>query len=430
MKPNIFICGLLAFSSGFSVLFIMCTIPIWLNDFGISKTVIGWFSIVYLPYVLKILWAPIMEALSVPFFGKFLGHLRGWAFTTQLLIITFILCLCLVNPTEHLLLSALLVTLIAFFSASRDIALDAYRVEILKSSEIAPGSAMYLLGYRLGMLVASAGSLFLADYLDWRYVFFCLACCLLLGLLTILLVSEPQSGSANNMSNELSTSTWLRHVSTQLKSATEGAFKEFTLRKYWFLIVLLIPLYKLGDNFVQSMSNIFFLEIGFSKSDIASTVKIFGLLASITGSIWGGIIVNRLGDKQAMLINGIIHIISFWVFVLLSVMGNSILMLYFTIAITHVTGGIVTTAFVSFISNLCHRSFKVTQYAFFSSLRSLDKCLTFPAGWLADQLNWTLYFMIVPFFGLPALFILAFMLFYTKSESTLSAPARKVQSNV
>ncbi len=414
LRPRILICGLLAFSSGFSVLLIVCTVPIWLKDYGVSKTVIGWFSLAYLPYVLKILWAPLMATVKVPFFGQWLGHLRGWAFSMQLALVGCVSLLAFINPVEHIFLTGLYVGLISFFSASRDTVTDAYRIEILAPSEIALGSAMYLFGYRVGMLTSSAGSLFMADLLPWPVVYGILSASLVVGLVTIWCIPEPESQRQTTLDLEDSPGVpaepWHVLVRRRLKIATEAPFMEFIKRRGWLLIVLLIPMYKLGDNFVQSMSNLFFLEIGFSKTDIASTVKIFGLIASIIGSLLGGIIVSRIGDVRAMLVNGIIHMLSFGLFVLQSLVGDNIFMLYITIALTHVTGGIVTTAFVSYISNLCHASYRVTQYALFSSLRSLDKCLTFPAGWIADHVSWTLYFMITPLFGLPALFILGYML--------------------
>ncbi len=410
-RKRIYICGALAFSSGFSVLFLMCTIPLWLRDFGITKTVIGWFSLTYLPYVLKIFWAPFMDVFNVPFFGKKLGHLRGWAFVTQASLLLFVLLLSFINPLDHLTLVASVTVIIAFCSASRDIVTDAYRVEILDSEEVAPGSAIYLLGYRIGMLVASAGSLFLADYLPWSMVFHMLCGFLFVGLIVILFIPEPKVAYKEHKGSSVGEHlAFVKSFGIRLIKATKMPLKEFFDRKSWLLIILLIPFYKLGDNFVSNMSNFFFLEIGFLKTEIAKTVKLFGLIASIIGSLWGGIIVNRLGDLKAMFLNGIIHMLAFGAYVVQAYVGDSIYMLYFTIAITHVTAGIVTTAIVSYISNLCHPSYRVTQYAFFSSVRSLDKCLAFPAGMLADTLMWSTYFMIVPFFSLSALILILYLL--------------------
>lgn len=417
-QRRICICGLLGFSSGFSVLFIVSTVPIWLYDHGISKTVIGWFiGLAYLPYVLKILWAPIMDIFEAPILGRYLGHLRGWAILAQMALMSCVALLTLINPIDYTWLVGLVIGLISFFSASRDIATDACRVEILEKHEISPGSAMYLFGYRVGMLLSSAGGLYLSDLLPWNLVFIILDLCLLIGLITILSIEEP---STDKFTREILDPGALKTRTTllgeKLYKAVARPFEEFIQRRWWFLLVLIIPIYKLGDNFVQSMSNLFFLDIGFKKTDLAFTVKIFGLWASILGSLWGGIIVNKLGDMRAMFINGIIHLLSFSLFALQALVGDHHLLLYLTIAVTHVTGGIVTTAFISFISNLCHRNYRVTQYALFSSLRSLDKCIAyFGAGWLADHMTWGSYFMITPLFGVPALLILGAMLYLETS---------------
>lgn len=411
LRPKIFLCGFLAFSSGFSVLFVVSTIPIWMNDFGITKTDIGWFiSIAYLPYVLKILWAPLIDISTVPIIGRWLGHLRGWAVTMQFGIIACMFMLSSINPATSIISARIMVFLITFFSATRDIVTDAYRVEILDPEEIAPGSAMYLLGYRVGMLTAGAGGLLLADYLPWNLVFYVLTGFLFIGLITFLFIPDPNIHREYQQLELKLNLSWVYEVIGRLKRATIDPLWEFMGRKRWLLILLIIPFYKLGDNFVQSMSNLFFINIGFSKTDIAVAVKCFGLIASILGSIWGGIIVNKMGDLRTMFVNGIIHMLAFGAFVLQDQIGDNLFMLYFTIALTHVTGGIVTTAFVSFISNLCHSSYKATQYAMFSSLRSLDKCLVFGSGWLADHLLWKTYFIITPLFGLPALILIGYVL--------------------
>lgn len=413
-QRQILICGSLAFSSGFSVLFIMSTVPIWLRDYGITKTVIGWFSLAYLPYVFKILWAPLMDIFKVPILGKWLGHLRGWAILMQSALMVCVLLLAFVNPTEHLWLAAFLVSCIAFFAASRDTATDAYRIEVLKPEQVGPGSAMYLFGYRVGMLLSAAGGLYLSDKISWTLVYITLDIILAIGLITVLAIPEPVVQKNNDIkyNSSIKYSHSKFHVlKRRLFRATVEPFKEFMTRPCWLIILLMIPIYKLGDNFVQNMSNLFFLEIGFTKGEIAATVKGFGLIASIIGSLWGGFIVQRRGDARTMLVYGIIHLLSFGLFALQAYIGDNLLLLFVTIAITQVTSGIITTAFVSFISNLCHFNYRVTQYALFSSLRSLDKCLVFPAGWLADHLTWAAYFIITPLFGIPALIILVYIIF-------------------
>lgn len=430
VKSQFIICSLLGFSSGFSVLLIMSTIPIWLYECGVSKTLLSVTAICYFPYAFKFLWAPFLDYKKLPFFTAWLGQLRGWAFVLQLLILIFIGLLGYLDPKKNLLLIFALAMIISFLSSSRDIVTDAYRIEVLsKSNQVAQGSAMYLFGYRIGFLFSSAGGLVLAEHLSWNYVFLILSMSQLIGIVTALCIKEPErintkqnehnlktpSGCFNKLSYAQTIKYHFVNFICPTYKLIKQPIKEFISRKGWVIILIIIPFYKLGDNFVQYMSNSFFLDIGFTKTKLAFYVRTFGLIASIIGSLWGGLIVKKNGDLRTMFYYGIFHLLSFLLYSVQAVVGDYTPILLITIAVTHVSGGVVTTAVVSYISNLCHEKHRSTQYALFSSARSLDKCLPSMSGWMADSLTWPMYFVIAPLFSLPAIILIGVLLFSKKS---------------
>lgn len=419
--PRAIASGLLGFSSGFSFLLVLSTLPVWLKEYDVSKTAIGLFtSFVFLPYALKVLWAPLVDRMKLPVLTKLFGHRRSWSILMQTIILFCIWELAKLNPSENFILSIGLSLTIVLASSTRDLATDAYRVETLNKRLLGAGSALYILGYRIGMLASGAGALYVADSMDWLSSFQVMGGCVVVGLITLLLIPEPkvskapeiieQEKKAQEFLKSSGTQSRFKFVAATLYASVVCPFKELMSRKHWIAILALVFFFKLGDNLVHFMANLFFLDIGFTKTEIAAVSKVFGLIAAIIGGFLGGAAMMRFGTIKTLLIFGIIHSTSHFLYVAQAEIGYNITFLYITIALTNVTGGMCTAAFVAYLTSLCHKSYSMTQYALFSSLWSLGNIVSSTAGgWVSDHTVWPLYFAFATLSSLPGLALLYFI---------------------
>lgn len=418
LHPRVIACGFLGFSSGLSFLLLLSTIPVWLREYGISKTTIGFFSLTSLPYVLKFIWSPLLNAIRIPFISRAMGQRRSWFFLLQTIVMILTWMMAYTDPALEIKRALILIFLIAICSASRDAVTDAYRVETLAKDQVGVGSAMYVFGYRIGMLISSGGALFLADILDWQSVYQIMAGCVFVGVITVLVTPEPEhiethetremaKVTKNFMNNHphLKTQWWGGFVA-RLYSSVICPIKEFVSRPSWITLLLFITLFKLGDNMVNCMANIFLLDIGFTKSDVALVSKTFGLLAAIFGGFVGSFFIIRFGTFSTLLLSGFLHMFSHFMYIALAKLGSDIGFLYATVAVTTITGGMCTATFVTFLTRLTHISYSITQYAFFTSLWSVGNLLSSPAGLLADRVSWELYYLFATLAALPGLLIL------------------------
>lgn len=417
-QPRVVAVLFLGFSSGLPLALTFGTLTLWLTEVGINKTSIGLFALAGTPYTFKFLWAPLIDRLTIPGLGRRLGQRRSWMLLTQMALMFSIIGLGTSDPREAPLYTALFALLTAFWSASQDIVIDAYRVEILQEKEYGAGAAMVVLGYRLGMLISGAGALYLATYLGWFLTYIAMAALLGVGILTVLLNPEPNRQESNDsrdrekkIRNHLANHPTRSHRQSLLLvwffSAVVAPFSEFMSRRGWLLTLLFILFYKLGDALAGVMSNPFYVEMGFSKIEIANVSKLFGLAALITGSFMGGILVNRIGIMRALLWCGFLQMFSNLMFVWLAQTGYDLSLLTLTIAVENLSSGMGMAAFVSYLSALCHVAYTATQYALLSSLMAFGRTLlSSSGGWLADQMSWTLFFLLTTGAALPGLLIL------------------------
>lgn len=391
----------LGFVSGLPLLLTSSTLSVRLAEEGVTKAAIGAFSLVALPYTFKFLWAPLFDHLRIPFLTNLLGKRRSFMMLVQLFLMASLICLGFISPNSHPLLIAIFSLCVSFFSASQDIIIDAYRVEILNKESYGAGAASIVFGYRIGMLVAGAGALYLAEVVPWGVVYFIMAFLVLLGIVVCLFCDEP----AQNLLIKTEQTARLG------KNHILAPIFQFIKNKHWIAILLIIMSYKLGDAFLTSMSNIFFLESGFSKVEIANVAKIFGLASALLGGFIAGIMSNRLGIMRSMLVCGIIHVMANLIFVVQSYVGYNIPMLICTIAIENVTAGMTGVALVAYISSLCNGLNTATQYALLSSIIAFGRTvLTSFSGIIAESLGWSLYFIFTSLIAIPALLILYWLL--------------------
>jgi len=411
----------LGFSSGLPLALTFGTLSLWLAEVGISKTTIGLFALMGAPYTFKFVWAPLVDRMPVPYLTRRLGRRRGWAIVTQLALMATIAGLGATNPLARPWLTAVFALMVAFWSASQDIVVDAYRVEILEERQYGAGAAMIVLGYRIGMLVSGAGALYLATYVGWLATYGLMAVFMTVGIATILLNPEPKVQKSresveqeNRIAAYLEANPHLQGKKSQalawVYGAVIGPFAEFMSRRGWLVILLFILLYKFGDALAGVMSNPFYIELGFTKIQIANISKAFGLAATIIGGVTGGVIVNRLGILKSLFVCGILQMLSNLMFAVLAMVGNDPRMLTLTIAVENLSGGMGTAAFVAYLSSLCNIAYTATQYALLTSFMAFGRTLlSSSGGWMADHMSWINFFIATTGAALPGLLLLVWI---------------------
>jgi PAT family beta-lactamase induction signal transducer AmpG len=400
LEPRVLLVMALGFASGLPLLLTLSTLSIWLAEEGVSKTTIGLFALVGTPYTFKFLWAPLIDRVRLPGLTALLGRRRGWGVLIQFLLAGAIVALGATDPSADPWATAFCAVLVAFLSASQDIVLDALRIELLEERQQGAGAAIYVMGYRLGMLAAGAGALFLAEALPWFWVHVAMAALLAVGVVAVLCSPEPADVAAPKG----------RGFAAWLYEAVVAPFADFMRRRGWLAILAFVALYKFGDSLAGVMANPFYLEMGFSKAEIAGVSKIFGLWATLIGGALGGLIVARLGVLPSLFICGLLQMFSNLLFAAQALVGHDLAMLTLVIAVENVAGGMGTAAFVAYLSGLCNVAYTATQYALFSAFMSFARTvLSSPGGALAEQLGWVWFFGLTTLAAIPGLLLLAWL---------------------
>nr|WP_051610165.1 MFS transporter [Marinospirillum insulare] len=436
---------LLGFSSGLPAPLVFSNLSIWLRDLGVSRTDIGLFALAATPYAINFLWAPLVDRLRIPWLSAKFGRRRGWALLTQSLLVVAILLLSLTNPAENLMLVAMAVLFVTFMSATQDIVIDAYRIELLEPHLYGAGTAAAIWGWHLGgTLVGAAGGLYLAEYYGWNAAYMVLATGIVLGMLAILMSSEPdQAISAETLAEESRVIArleafrafpqYFRHAISWLYVSLLAPFVEFTRRRGWLWILVFIFVFKLGDALLGRMSGVFYRELGFSLLEIAEVSKLYGFAGNIVGILLGGILVARVGMLKALFISGLATATTNLTYAWLAASGQSYLVFVVALVSDNFTTGLVTVAFVAYLSSLCNSAYTATQYALLASLGNLARIwLSASSGWMVDKLNgdWTLFFILTAIIALVGLPLLWVIMRHFPSVSSQASPAAKKQDEV
>lgn len=388
---------LMGYSSGLPLLLIGSTLQAWMTDSGVDLTTIGFVSLLGLPYTVKFLWSPILDRYKLPF----LGRRKGWMFLFQALLVLAIFSLSLVHPVENIAFVGAIAFMIAFFSASQDIMIDAYRREVLPDDELGLGNSLYVSGYRLGMLVAGAFALFLADQIPWSQVYIVMALCAVPTILfTIIAPKEGSYVAPNNM-----------------REAIVGPLKEFFTREGALIFLLFILLYKVGDQMAGNMTTPFILQIGYTKTDIATVAKTFGMIATIVGGLIGGVILLRVNLKVALVGFGFLQAASTLGFAVLTRLPVSFTSLASVIAFENMAAGMGMAAYGAYMLQLTNKKFTATQYALLSSLMGITRViLPAPTGWMANVMGWEMFFIVCTLMAIPGMLLL-YPVFKLESKS-------------
>jgi len=378
----------MGFSCGLPLLLTISVLQAWMKEEGVDLAVIGMMALVGLPYTVKFLWAPLLDRYTLPF----LGRRRGWLLIAQLALALAIAGLGFTNPANNPWMVAFSAFLVTFFSASQDIVVDAYRREDLTDQELGLGSSLYINGYRIGMLLASGGGLIMADYMSFSTVYLIMALGMLPGILATLLAPEPDTPAG---------------IPRSLKDAVFNPLVEYFSRNGALWILAFILLYKIGDTMASAMTTPFYLDIGFTKTQIGAVVKLFGFWATIAGSLIGGICMLGLGIYRSLWVFGILQALSTAGFALLAQIGPSLSCLAGVIAFENLSSGMGTAAYAAFMASITNKRFTATQYALLSSLMGVPRVLaSAPTGLLAKNFGWQGFFICCTVIALPGMILL------------------------
>jgi MFS transporter, PAT family, beta-lactamase induction signal transducer AmpG len=435
-EPRVLLTLVLGFASGLPLLLTFSTLSVRLATAGVSRAAIGAFALVGMPYAFKFLWSPLIDQLPPPLP---LGRRRGWGVTIQIALIAATLALGRCNPKGNLAPIGALALLVAFLSASQDIVIDAWRVEILDDEQQGPGAGMVQTGYRIGMLVSGAGALMIASRAGWFVSYAVMAGLLVLGMLVFLfgpepaaavpvdLLSKPQAlkittpgvetargWSAYDGTSGTQTRLRLRHW---LATAVLGPFKDFIMRPHWLAILLFVLGYKLGEAMAGVMAMPLYVALGFSLNEIAAVSKLVGFFATIAGALAGGAVTVRLGVVRALIFCGLLQSVGNLFYVLQVIGGHRLDYLALCVAAENLSGAMAGAALIAYLSSLCSPAFTATQYALLSSLAAVGRTLVASAaGVLAERMGWRLFFLSTTAATIPALVLLLWIMSRTGSR--------------
>ena len=493
LHPRVVTMLFLGFSAGLPILLIFSSLSVWLREASVDRSVVTYFSWAALGYSFKFVWAPLVDTLRIPLFTALLGRRRSWLFLSQLFIILAIVLMSQIDPAGRegvLVYLALSAVLLGFSSATQDIVIDAYRIESASTRLQAMMSSAYIAGYRIGMLVAGAGALLIASYLGsgeqayqytaWRNAYLIMSAFMLIGVITTLVVPEPESPSKNHTHLEsmnrvrilvlfffcvcgfiLTYVLFGESVESRIKASVFEAlnnkilagvvvellklscglvavwlisralvairlveqsvvdtlylepvrefFRRHGIRTAW-LILLFIGLYRISDIVLGVISNVFYYDSGFSKTQIATVVKSFGLMLTLVGGGLGGILCMRFGVFRVLLLGAVLSALTNLLFVFLATKGNQMWLLYFVISADNLSAGVATAAFIAFLSALTNVKFTAMQYAIFSSLMTLlPKTIGGYSGSMVNALGYEYFFTLTAIMGIPVIALILYL---------------------
>lgn len=413
LQPKILVIFLLGISSGFPKGMIVSNLIAWLSDEGLSRTDVGLFALVSLPYAINFLWAPVIDKARLPFLTDALGPRRAWMVVTQVLLIGLLILLSMQSAQTQLFEIAVLCVAIAFVSATQDIAIDAFRIESVPKKQQGAAASSSVVGWLLGNMPVAGIALLMTAYMDdWNQVYLVMSVGMCVGLVATFLATEPEHPDhavGEGPSGEGSFARWIRE-------AVLSPFVEFFKRNtasIATLLLLFIFTFKLGEAFLGSMSIRFYKEIGFTWPEVFSYVKSVGMISLGVGSFLGGAICVRLGASRGLLVSGVAMALTNFLYAYLAHVGRDESVLIACVVFDNFTSGISLVAFVTYLSGLCNVKYTATQYALLASLGNLGRTtLSAGSGWLVDKLggNWTLFFILTVLMALPGLMMLLWLI--------------------
>ncbi len=416
----------LGFAAGLPLLLVLGTLSFWLSEAGITRATIGHLSWVGLAYGFKFLWSPLVDRLNLPILTAWLGRRRAWLLVSQICIVAALLGMANTDPALNLTHMVWFALAVAFASATQDIALDAYRIEAVEVEKQGAMAATYQTGYRLAMITAGAGALWIAASLDpsestydfhpWQVAYTVMAGLMLIGILTTLIIHEPEKSISTTI-NEHEAHARERFAAAGLSGgalnttawfygAVLSPFIDFIQRFKWqaALILALIAVYRISDVVMGVMSNPFYQEMGFTKDEVATVSKVYGVIMTVVGAMLGGILTMRMGVMRTLMLGAVLSAATNLLFVWLAGRGHDVGALVFTISADNLSSGIASSAFVAYLSSLTNQAYSATQYALFTSVMLLlPKFIAGFSGEFVDAYGWASFFTGTALVGVPVL---------------------------
>lgn len=415
----------LGFAAGLPFPLVFATLSTWLRDVGIERTTIGFFAWIGITYSIKVFWAPFVDRISIPGLTKLLGRRRSWMLLAQAGIVIGLVGMAYTNPLQSLGLMAAYGLLVAFSSATQDIAIDAYRIEAIHADYQGAMAAMYQAGWKIAAsLVAQAAALYIADFYSWTAAYQVMAVCMIVGVLTVLLIKEPDVSINGNtymreqrvisyLENTAHVSGFIRQPIAWLIGTVVCPFVDFFQRngRYAIFILIFIALYRISDVVLGNLANPFYVDMGFTLSEIAGIAKVFGFFPALFGAFIGGVLVVRYGIFQILLLGAVLVAVANLNFAFMAYSGKSLVGLALVIGLDNLSAGIAGSAFIAYLSSLTNTAYTATQYALFSSLMTLfPKVISGFSGIIVDATSYIFFFIYASLLGVPVVLMVLWMM--------------------
>ncbi|WP_341793979.1 MULTISPECIES: AmpG family muropeptide MFS transporter [unclassified Rickettsia] len=397
-NSRLFLAWLFGFISGFAIMISGNTLNYWLAKENIDLQTIGILSFILLPYSINFLWAPIFDTVKLGRLNKILGHRLSWIYLIGILLAFAIFILSFLNPTKNLLLFALVALIISFLSSAQDTILSAFRTEIIIKEAQGTASGIYIFGYRIGMLFSGSGAIYLSSYLTFNEIYKIFAVSIVIYLVPLIFFTKYFNVIANNISIPST------NYSTGVGNFILSILKPIGSLSFITLIIIFLILYRLPDNFINVMINPFLIHLGYNNLEIASAGKFLGVIGAIIGGLIASFIMQKKNILDSIFLFGVIHSLAHILFIALEIYGKNLSLLFITIAIESITGGMAMTAYIAFISSLCHGKFRATQYSFFSAMMGFSRAI-FPtiSGYIVVNFGWQNFFAFTTIITIPSL---------------------------
>ena len=402
----------LGFSAGLPFLLVFSTLSTWLRRAEVDLTTIGFFSWIGITYSIKVFWAPVIDSTPLPWLDRLLGRRRSWMLLAQCGIVVGLAGIALTGPESALGFLVAFGLLVAFSSATQDVVVDAYRIEAVERRLQGAMAATYVFGYRVALLAAGAGALNIAGYLSWPAAYLAMAALGLVGVITTLAIREPENSAGAGAADDPASATGGQAGSWFFR-AVAAPFIDFFRRNGSFALVILlfIAVFRLSDITMGVMANPFYIDLGFSESEIGTVTKVFGFFMTLLGAFIGGLLVARFGILRCLLLGAVLVAATNLLFVVLAGRGADIGFLAVTISADNFSGGLAVSAFIAYLSGLTNRAYTATQYALFSSLMTLPgKFFGGFSGWIVEQIGYAHFFLYAAAIGLPAILLVLLLL--------------------
>jgi PAT family beta-lactamase induction signal transducer AmpG len=422
-NPRVVAMLFLGFSAGLPLLLVFGTLSAWLRVEGVDKTTIGFVSWVALAYGFKFVWSPLVDRMPLPGLTTILGKRRGWMLLAQAGIIFGLLAMSGADPRAELALLVAFAVVTAFSSATQDIAIDAWRIEALDDEYQGAMAGAYQLGYRLGMILAGGGAFSLAHFYSWPMAYRFMALCMLIGVVTVLLIPEPDHKQNGADRGHINTGAAQR-LQQWFTDAVVAPFAEFFNRYGTFalIVLLFILVFRISDITLGVMANPFYIDMGYSELEIGIVTKTVGPVITISGALLGGVLVMRYGLMRMLLVGAVLVVLTNLLFALLATRGPELVWLIAVVGADNLAAGIATTSFVAYLSSLTNQAYTATQYALFSSIMLLlAKFVAGFSGVVVDATSYPVFFVYAAALGIPSILLIPLLSRYQQSREALAS---------